>query len=74
MLAERAGEPDAPVALSVAEAEHCAPTLRPGRLRAAARSAAAAVDTDALHQAYVRGLKAQGGVVRTGSPGAVDHP
>jgi D-arginine dehydrogenase len=68
MLAERAGEPDAPVALSVAEAEHCAPTLRPGRVHAAARSAAASFDTDALHQAYVRGLKARGGVVRTASP------
>ena len=38
MLAERAGEPDTPVALTPAEAEECAPTLRPGRLRAAARS------------------------------------
>ena len=68
MLAERAGEPDTPVALTPAEAEERAPTLRSGRLRAAARSAAAAVDTDALHQAYVRGLKARGGVVRTGTP------
>jgi D-arginine dehydrogenase len=68
MLAERAGEPDAPVALTPAEAEECAPTLRPGLVRAAARTAAAAVDTDALHQAYVRGLKARGGVVRTGAP------
>jgi glycine/D-amino acid oxidase-like deaminating enzyme len=68
MLVERAGEPDAPVALSLAEAEDCAPTLRSGMLRAAARTAAAAVDTDALHQAYVRGLKARGGVVRTATP------
>ncbi|MBV9921841.1 MAG: FAD-binding oxidoreductase [Pseudonocardia sp.] len=68
MLAERKGEPDAPVALTAAEAEECAPTLRPGRLRAAARTDAAAVDTDALHQAYVRGLKARGGSVRTATP------
>ncbi len=68
MLAERAGELDAPVPLTLAEAEHCAPTLRPGLVRAAARTAAAAVDTDALHQAYVRGFKARGGVVRTATP------
>ena len=68
MLADRVGEPDAPVALTPAEAEECAPTLRPGVVRAAARTAAAAVDTDALHQAYVRGLKARGGVVRTTAP------
>jgi len=68
MLAERKGETDAPVALTAAEAEECAPTLRPGRLRAAARTDAAAVDTDALHQAYVRGLKARGGSVRTATP------
>jgi D-arginine dehydrogenase len=68
MLAERAGEPDAPVALTPAEAEEHAPTLRPGWVRAAARTVAASVDTDALHQAYVRGLKARGGAVRTASP------
>ncbi len=68
MLAERAGEPDAPRPLTPEEAEAHAPTLRPGTVRAAARSAAAAVDTDALHQAYVRGLKARGGLVRTGAP------
>lgn len=68
MLAERAGEPDAPVAVTLDEAADRAPTLRPGALRAAALTAAAAVDTDALHQAYVRGLKARGGVVRTATP------
>ena len=68
MLAERAGEPDAPVPLAPAEAEEHAPTLRPGRVRAAAHTTAAAVDTDALHQAYVRGLKARGGIVRTAAP------
>jgi D-arginine dehydrogenase len=68
MLAERAGEPDAPVAVTVEEAQERAPTLRPRALRAAALTAAAAVDTDALHQAYVRGLKARGGVVRTATP------
>jgi D-arginine dehydrogenase len=68
MLAERAGEPDAPVAVTPEEAHERAPTLRPGKVRAAALAAAAAVDTDALHQAYVRGLKARGGVVRTAAP------
>ncbi len=68
MLAERSGEPDAPVAVTLEEAQERAPTLRPGALRAAALTAAAAVDTDALHQAYVRGLKARGGVVRTATP------
>src|SRR5690349_8888799 len=68
MLAERAGEPDAPVALTQAEAEEHAPTLRKGWVRAAARTLAASVDTDALHQAYVRGLKARGGTVRTAAP------
>ncbi|MDT7553167.1 MAG: D-arginine dehydrogenase [Pseudonocardiales bacterium] len=68
MLAERTGEPDAPVAVTVEEAQERAPTLRPGALRAAALTAAAAVDTDALHQAYVRGLKARGGLVRTATP------
>src|SRR5689334_8732991 len=68
MLDERTGEPDAPVALTPAEAEECAPTLLPGRLRAAAHTDGAAVDTDALHQAYVRGLKARGGSVRTATP------
>ena len=72
MLAERKGEPDAPVALTPAEAEECCPTLRPGRLRAAARTGAAAVDTAALHQAYVRGLRrAAAGPDRAR---AVDHP
>lgn len=68
MLAERAGEPDAPVAVTSQEAHDRAPTLRPGAVRAAALSSAAAVDTDALHQAYVRGLKARGGSVRTATP------
>lgn len=68
MLAERAGEPEAPVAVTAQEAHDRAPTLRPGVVRAAALSSAAAVDTDALHQAYVRGLKARGGSVRTATP------
>jgi D-arginine dehydrogenase len=68
MLAERAGEPDAPLAITPDDAYALAPTLRGGTVRAAARTGAAAVDTDALHQAYVRGLKGRGGRVRTGAP------
>ncbi len=68
MVAERAGEPDAPVVLTPDETEALAPTLRPGAVRAATHTRAAAVDTDALHQVYVRGLKARGGQVRTGAP------
>ncbi|HEY0815734.1 MAG TPA: FAD-dependent oxidoreductase [Pseudonocardia sp.] len=68
MLADRFDEPDAPLPVTPEEAEARAPTLRPGRVRAAALTAAAAVDTDALHQAYVRGLRARGGTVRTAAP------
>lgn len=67
LLAERAGEPDAPVAVD--DAESRCPTLAPGRVRAAGLTAGAAdVDTDALHRGYVRGLRARGGEVRVGSP------
>jgi D-arginine dehydrogenase len=67
VLAERAGEPGAPVPISGAEAERRCRALAPGVVRAAASTGSAAdVDTDALHQAYVRGLRARGGTVRTG--------
>lgn len=67
VLAERAGEPDAPV--PVDDAERRCRTLRPGAVRAAALTGGAAdVDTDALHQGYVRGLRARGGSVRTAAP------
>jgi D-arginine dehydrogenase len=67
-LAEQAGEPGAPVALDPAEAERRCPTLVPGRVRAAAVvEGAADVDTEALHQAYVRGLRRRGGSVRAGA-------
>ncbi len=68
LLAERAGEPDAPVRIDVAEAHERSPALRKGWLSAAALTSAAAVDTDALHRAYVRGLRARGGAVRTSAP------
>lgn len=67
LLAERAGEPDAPVAVD--DAERRCPTLAPYVVRAAGLTAGAAdVDTDALHQGYVRGLRARGGEVRSGTP------
>ncbi len=69
VLAERAGEPGAPVPISGEEAERRCHALAPGVVRAAASTPDAAdVDTDALHQAYVRGLRARGGRVRTGAP------
>ena len=69
VLAERAGEPTSPVAIDGAEAERRCRALAPGVVRAAASTASAAdVDTDALHQAYVRGLRARGGSVRTAAP------
>lgn len=67
VLAERAGEPGAPV--PVDDAEHRCATLAPGVVRAAALTAGAAdIDTDALHRGYVRGLRARGGAVRTAAP------
>ena len=65
LLAERAGEPDAPEAITVAQACALSPALLPGRLRAAARTSGAAVDTDALHRAYLRGLRVRGGELAT---------
>lgn len=68
-LAERRGEPGTPVPLDPAEAERRCPALAPGRVRAAAVvEEAADVDTDALHQAYVRGVTARGGAVRSAAP------
>jgi len=69
LLAERAGEPDAPRPITGEEAERRCRAIATGRIRAAASTPNAAdVDTDALHQAYVRGLRARGGAVRTGVP------
>lgn len=69
MLAERAGEPGGPEPISGEEAQRRCPALAPGAVRAAASTPDAAdVDTDALHRAYVRGLRARGGTVRTGTP------
>src|SRR6185312_15833593 len=68
-LAEQTGEPGAPRPLEPAEAQRRCPALAPGVVRAAAVvEGAADIDTAALHQAYVRGLRARGGTVRTGAP------
>lgn len=67
-LAEQAGEPGAPVVLDPTEAERRCPVLAPGVVRAAAVvEGAADVDTEALHQAYIRGLRRRGGTVRAGA-------
>jgi D-arginine dehydrogenase len=67
-LAEQAGEPGAPAAVDPAEAVRRCPVLRPGAVRAAALvEAAADLDAEALHQAYVSGLRRRGGAVRTGA-------
>jgi len=69
LLGERTGEPDAPVPLDGDEACRRCPALGAGRVRAAGLVAGAAdIDTMALHQAYVRGLRARGGSVRAGTP------
>ncbi|MCH6168851.1 NAD(P)/FAD-dependent oxidoreductase [Pseudonocardia alaniniphila] len=69
LLREQAQEPGAPVALDPSEAERRCPLLLPGIVRAAAVvEGAADVDTEALHQAYVRGLRRRGGTVRAGEP------
>lgn len=69
LLAERAGEPDAPVPLEPADAVRRCPALRADRVRAAGLTAGAAdADAMALHQAYVRGLRGRGGTVRAGAP------
>jgi D-arginine dehydrogenase len=63
-VAERAGEPDAPVPVDPDEARRRCPALR--EVRAAALTAAAAdVDVAALHDAYVRGLRARRGTIRS---------
>jgi D-arginine dehydrogenase len=68
-LAEQAGEPGAAVAIDPAEAQRRCPVLRPGTVRAAAVvEGAADIDAEALHQAYVRGLRQRGGTVRTAAP------
>ncbi|SHK87013.1 D-arginine dehydrogenase [Pseudonocardia thermophila] len=67
-LAEREGGPGAAERIDPAEAERLCPALAPGWLRAAAVVDAADVDTDALHQGYLRGLRARGGEVRVSAP------
>ncbi len=69
VLAEQAGEPDAPVELSLAESLARCPALRRDMLRAAAvTDNAGDLDVMALHQAYVRGLRRRGGGVRVAAP------
>jgi D-arginine dehydrogenase len=63
-LAERAGEPDAAVPLDPDEARRRCPALRDVRAAAVVETAAD-VDVDALHRAYLRGLRHRGGTVRT---------
>jgi D-arginine dehydrogenase len=63
-LADRAGEPDAAVALDPDEARRRCPALRDVSAAAVVETAAD-VDVDALHRAYLRGLRARGGTVRT---------
>ena len=63
-VAERAGEPDAPVPVDPDEARRRCPALC--EVRTAALTAAAAdVDVAALHDAYLRGLRGRRGTVRT---------
>jgi D-arginine dehydrogenase len=67
-LAEQAGEPAAPVPVDPDDVQRRCPVLRPGVVRAGAVvEGAADVDTEALHQAYVRGLRRRGGTVRAGA-------
>jgi D-arginine dehydrogenase len=63
-LDERAGEPDAPVPIDPAGARRRCPMLGPLRSAAVVENAAD-VDVAALHQAYLRGLRARGGTVRS---------
>jgi D-arginine dehydrogenase len=66
MLDERAGEPGAPEPIDAATARELCPALRTVR-RAGLTLGSADVDTDALHQGYLRGLRSRGGRVRTGA-------
>jgi D-arginine dehydrogenase len=68
MLAERDGEPEAPVRIDVDDALRRCAALAPGTIRAAGITTTSAdVETDALHQGYVRGLRARGGAVLAGA-------
>lgn len=68
-LADRADDPDVPVALSPDKAVARCPVLRRDVLRAAAViDSACDLDAMALHQAYVRGLRRRGGCVRLAAP------
>ena len=63
-LAERAGEPDGAVPIDPGEACRRCPALRDVRAAAVVETSAD-VDVDALHRAYLRGLRHRGGTVRT---------
>ncbi|MDN5859794.1 MAG: FAD-binding oxidoreductase, partial [Pseudonocardia sp.] len=65
---QRAGEPGAGEIVDGAAAERLCPVLVPGIARTASLVHGADVDTDALHQGYLRGLRARGGSVRVGAP------
>jgi D-arginine dehydrogenase len=68
-LAAQAGEPGRPQPVDPEEARRRCPALAPGRVCAAAVvEGAADIDAEALHQGYVRGLRARGGAVRSGAP------
>lgn len=68
-LADRADDPDAPVALSPDKAVARCPVLRRDVLRAAAViDGACDLDAMALHQTYVRGLRRRGGCLRLAAP------
>ncbi|MGI5129271.1 NAD(P)/FAD-dependent oxidoreductase [Pseudonocardia sp. CA-107938] len=67
-LAERVGGPGAAARIDGTEAERLCPALAPGTVRAAGVVEGADVDTDALHQGYLRGLRGRGGEVRVGAP------
>ena len=67
LLAEQAVEPGAPERIDAATTRGLCPALRTVR-GAGLTLGAADVDTDALHQGYLRGLRARGGRVRTGAP------
>ncbi|TCK25100.1 NAD(P)/FAD-dependent oxidoreductase [Pseudonocardia endophytica] len=67
LLAERAGEPDAPQPLTGAEAAQRCPVLRDPRA-AAWTAGSADADAIALHAGYLKDLRRRGGRVLRGAP------
>ena len=67
-LVDRAGEADVAERVDGATAERLCPALAHGVVRTAGLVVGADIDTDALHQGYLRGLRARGGEVRVGAP------